>query len=216
MTSRKSHRHLLRPKAHIKFENMQLSTLERCCAAVQRFFSWLRLNEFSLLASLSDLDDLLGKFTICLYQDELPLGWASDVLSGTTRLYRLQRKSAYRKHVPRALANGSQKGASVAAHAAKRVGNCDVRHSPKIAKSCGGYVGGLWRALAGVGNPVAGVAPFSNRKPKKFCHAKGTKRSSDVAELAQVTKCGSRVCDQASEAHTTASAEGFCGELQNS
>ena len=87
MTSRKSHRHVLRPKANIKFENMQLRTLERYRAAVKRFSSWLRLNEFSLLASLSDLDDLLGEFRICLYQDELPLGWASDVLSGTKRLY---------------------------------------------------------------------------------------------------------------------------------
>jgi integrase len=87
MPGRKIQQRRLVRKAHIKFEALAPATLRRYKIAVNRFFVWRKSAGYSLPKTLERLDFLSGEFVNFLYQDERPLGWAGDFLSGIKRLF---------------------------------------------------------------------------------------------------------------------------------
>ena len=60
---------------------------------IKRFFVWLSSAEKTLPVSLDELDEAIGEYIKHLYQDDLPVGGASDVVCGFKRLYPKCRKS---------------------------------------------------------------------------------------------------------------------------
>ena len=107
MTKGKLRRKPLTKKAHIKHEGITDKTLEKYRVAVRRFFDWLKDNGELLPNDLDNLDNVAGEFVNDLYQDDRPLGWASEFACGMKRLYpkcskKLQITSSYVKNWPRA------------------------------------------------------------------------------------------------------------------
>ena len=63
------------------------------------FFSWLKEAKPALPTSLSELDARLGDYLNYLYQDELPLNWGSDTVSGFKRFYPACRRHLETSHM---------------------------------------------------------------------------------------------------------------------
>ena len=70
-----------------------LGTIHKYNLAINRFFVWLKSAEKSLPVSWDELDEAIGEYINHLYQDDLPVGWASDVVCGFKRFYPKCRKS---------------------------------------------------------------------------------------------------------------------------
>ena len=107
MTRSKPRRKPLTKKAHIKHEGITDKTLVKYRVAVRRFFDWLKDNGEQLPNDLDNLDNVAGEFVNDLYQDDRPLGWASEFSCGLKRLYpkcskKLQITSSYVKNWQRA------------------------------------------------------------------------------------------------------------------
>lgn len=66
-------------RSHIKYVGLQVSTILKCEAS-----------EFSIPGTLTALDSRAADYVNELYQDDLPLGWATD--SGLKRLNRNSRR----------------------------------------------------------------------------------------------------------------------------
>ena len=80
-------------RGHVKYAGLQLSTIRKYNLAIKRFFVWLDSAEKTVPVSLEDLDEAVGEYINHLYQDDLPVGWASDVVCGFKRFYPKCRKS---------------------------------------------------------------------------------------------------------------------------
>ena len=84
--------HQLVRKEHVKYESLSPDTVKKYKTGVRRFWFWVRLVTGKRPKSVRELDFLSGEFINFLYQDERPLGWASDFLCGLKRLYPFCRK----------------------------------------------------------------------------------------------------------------------------
>ena len=80
-------------RGHVKYAGLQLSTIRKYNLAIKRFFVWLDSAEKNVPVSLEELDEAVGGYINHLYQDDLPVGWASDVVCGFKRFYPKCRKS---------------------------------------------------------------------------------------------------------------------------
>ena len=103
MTKSKLRRKPLTKKAHIKHEGITDKTLVKYRVAVRRFFDWLKDNGEQLPNDLDNLDNVAGEFVNDLYQDDRPVGWASEFSCGLKKLYikcskKLQITSSYVKN----------------------------------------------------------------------------------------------------------------------
>ena len=74
-------------RSHIKYVGLQVATVLKYRKAVARFFAWMKGSNFPLPVTLPDLDVRAAEYINELYQDDLPLGWASDFICGLKRLY---------------------------------------------------------------------------------------------------------------------------------
>ena len=74
-------------RSHIKYVGLQVSTILKYRKAVARFFAWLKASEYCIPNTLAALDNRAAEYVNELYQDDLPLGWATDFISGIKRLY---------------------------------------------------------------------------------------------------------------------------------
>ena len=94
-------------RSHIKYVGLQVATIIKYKKAVARFFAWLKANASVWPSSLFLLDELAAEYVNELYQDDLPLGWASDFVCGLKRLYpkcrrQLETASAFLRNWQRA------------------------------------------------------------------------------------------------------------------
>ena len=80
-------------QGHVKYAGLQLGTIHKYMLAINCFFVWLNSAEKYLPVSLDELDEAIGEYINHLYQDDLPVGWASDVVCGFKRFYAKCRKS---------------------------------------------------------------------------------------------------------------------------
>jgi integrase len=74
-------------KLHLKFVSISPATTRRYKIAVHRFFVWRKSAGHSAVSSLAQLDQLGGEYLNFLWQDDSPLYWAGDFVSGLKRLY---------------------------------------------------------------------------------------------------------------------------------
>ena len=87
MTKKKHTRRPLAKKAHVKYVGITEKTLTKYRFAVARFFDWLRENNEELPDDLEELDNTASEFVNELYQDDRPVGWASEFACGLKKLY---------------------------------------------------------------------------------------------------------------------------------
>ena len=80
-------------RGHVKYAGLQLSTIRKYNLAIKCFFVWLDSAEKIVPVSLEELDDAVGEYINHLCLDDLPVGWASDVVCGFKRFYPKCRKS---------------------------------------------------------------------------------------------------------------------------
>ena len=80
-------------QGHVKYAGLQLGTIRKYNLAINRFFVWLNSAEKTLPVSLDELDEAIGEYINHLYQNDLPVGWASDVVCGFKQFYPECRKS---------------------------------------------------------------------------------------------------------------------------
>ena len=80
-------------QGHVKYAGLQLGTIHKYNLAINRFFVWLSSAEKALFVSLAELDEAIGEYVNHLCQDDLPVGWASDVVCGFKCFYPKCRKS---------------------------------------------------------------------------------------------------------------------------
>ena len=62
-------------------------TLQKYRVAVARFFDWLKKNGEEMPNDLDELDAIASEFINELYQDDRPVGWASEFACGLKKLY---------------------------------------------------------------------------------------------------------------------------------
>ena len=108
MTKSKVRKRPLTKKAHIKHVGITDKTLAKYRVAVRRFFDWLKDNGEQLPNDLDDLDNVASEFVNELYQDDRPVGWASEFSCGLKKLYpkcskKLQITSSYVKNWQKAI-----------------------------------------------------------------------------------------------------------------
>ena len=108
MTRTRRPRDPLTKKAHIKHVGITEKTLKKYRFAVSRFFDWLKKNGEELPDDLEELDNAASEFVNELYQDDRPVGWASEFACGLKKLYpkcckKLQITSAYVKNWQKAI-----------------------------------------------------------------------------------------------------------------
>ena len=108
MTRKRQTKNPLAKKAHIKHVGITEKTLKKYRFAVARFFDWLRENDEELPDDLEELDNIASEFVNELYQDDRPVGWASEFACGLKKLYprcskKLQITSSYLKNWQKAI-----------------------------------------------------------------------------------------------------------------
>ena len=83
-TSRKWNRarQFLAPRRHIKYAGVQPATVKRYRQQLSRFFAYLSSNRIPRPASLEELDHEVGEYINALYQDDYPLSFGNDLVSG--------------------------------------------------------------------------------------------------------------------------------------
>ena len=74
-------------REHVKLKGLGAVSRYRYKRAVWRFLEWRKLAEFPKPRKLIHLEYQCGEFIIFLYQDERPLYWAGDFLSGMKRYW---------------------------------------------------------------------------------------------------------------------------------
>ena len=87
MGARKRHRVPLKPRKHVKYEGVQPGTLHRYRKEVRAFFQYLHDFSIPLPGTLSKLDYELSEYINHLYQDDMPLNYGNDAVSGLKRLF---------------------------------------------------------------------------------------------------------------------------------
>ena len=73
-------------KEHVKYANLSVKGERRYDLAVHRFFNWCDLNQFSMPTTFPELDYVGGEYIDYLYQNDHPVHWGGDLLSGLKRL----------------------------------------------------------------------------------------------------------------------------------
>ena len=73
------------PKRHVKYEGILAATIKRYRRQLRNFFAYLRENELSLPGDLEDLDVLVGDYINHIYQDDYPINFRNDLVSGLKR-----------------------------------------------------------------------------------------------------------------------------------
>ena len=84
---RRSRRLRLVPKQHIKYEGLQPMTIKRYRRQINCFFEYLNDNDLDLPVDFDDLDETVGEFINHLYQDDYPINYGNDLLSGLKRFF---------------------------------------------------------------------------------------------------------------------------------
>ena len=69
-------------RAHIKFVSIPARTISKYRVGIQRFFKWQRIEKLPMPQSFDELDHQAGEYINFMYQDDRPLGWATDFVSG--------------------------------------------------------------------------------------------------------------------------------------
>ena len=87
MTKKTPPRKPLPKKGHIKYVGITPRTLKKYRFAVARFFDWLKRNCEEMPDDLDSLDTVASEFVNELYQDDRPVGWASEFACGLKKLY---------------------------------------------------------------------------------------------------------------------------------
>ena len=84
---RRSRRLRLVPKQHIKYEGLRPMTITRYRRQINCFFEYLSDNDLDLPVDFDDLDETVGEFINHLYQDDYPINYGNDLLSGLKRFF---------------------------------------------------------------------------------------------------------------------------------
>ena len=74
-------------KTHLKWLGISSETNRRYKAAVKRFFEYVEIRFLKKPSSLRGLRFAAGEFVNFVYQDDRPLDWAGNFLSGMKRLH---------------------------------------------------------------------------------------------------------------------------------
>ena len=72
-------------KVSLKYRGIQPSTKKRYEAQLKAFFLFLKGNELELATSWRDLDLQVAEYVDHMFQDDVPIGYAGDLLSGLSR-----------------------------------------------------------------------------------------------------------------------------------
>ena len=80
-------------KEHIKWKGLSDKGKARYRRAIFRFLEWRKLAELSKPRKITALEYQCGEFVIFLYQDDRPIYWAGDFLSGMKRCYMQGRRA---------------------------------------------------------------------------------------------------------------------------
>ena len=83
---RKLRRIPLVPKRHVKYEGILAATLHRYRRQIRNFFTYLSDNGVELPQDLESLDDLVSEYINHIYQDDYPIDFGNDLVSGLKRL----------------------------------------------------------------------------------------------------------------------------------
>ena len=73
-------------KEHVKYANLGVKGERRYDLAVHNFFNWCDASNITLPNTFPGLDFVAGEYIIFLYQNDRPLHWGGDLLSGLKRL----------------------------------------------------------------------------------------------------------------------------------
>lgn len=84
---RRSRRFKLVPKQHIKYEGLQPMTTKRYRRQMRFFFIYLSDRNIDLPSDMTDLDETVGEYINHLYQDDYPVNYGNDLVSGLKRFY---------------------------------------------------------------------------------------------------------------------------------
>ena len=84
---RRRRRLRLVPKQHIKYEGLQPMTILRYRRQIRCFFTYLTDNDMDTPNDLDDLDETVGEYINHLYQDDYPINYGNDLVSGLKRFF---------------------------------------------------------------------------------------------------------------------------------
>lgn len=84
---RRSRRLRIVPKQHIKYEGLRPMTIKRYRRQIKFFFTYLNDRCIDLPYDLTDLDETVGEYINHLYQDDYPVNYGNDLVSGLKRFY---------------------------------------------------------------------------------------------------------------------------------
>ena len=73
--------------AHLKYAAITTTTVLKYRRAIRFFFLWPRRSGLAFPTSHAQLDAQLAEFLNFLYQDDYPMYWGANALSGFKRLY---------------------------------------------------------------------------------------------------------------------------------
>ena len=82
---RRARRVPLVPKRHVKYEGIMAATIFRYRRQLKIFFEYLRQNELALPSDVDDLDLLVSEYINHIYQDDYPVNFGNDLVSGLKR-----------------------------------------------------------------------------------------------------------------------------------
>ena len=94
MAGAKKSRKVVR-RQHLKYVGVAKQTMKRYRQAVHRFFLFLVQFELRMPQSVEELDEKGGEFINHLFQDDYPIYYATDFLSGLKRLFPRCRNSMF-------------------------------------------------------------------------------------------------------------------------
>ena len=80
-------------KGHLKWKGLSDNGRARYKRAILRFLEWRKLAELSKPRRITALEYQFGEFVNFVYQDERPVYWAGDFLSGMRRCYMQGRRA---------------------------------------------------------------------------------------------------------------------------
>ena len=72
-------------RAHIKYLSITARTMSKYRVGIQRFFKWQSIQGLAMPSDFDELDFQASEFVKCVYQDDRPLGWVTDFVSGLKR-----------------------------------------------------------------------------------------------------------------------------------
>ena len=73
------------PKRHVKYEGIMAATIYRYKRQLKFFFDYLRENDLALPSDVDDLDITVSEYINHIYQDDYPVNFGNDLVSGLKR-----------------------------------------------------------------------------------------------------------------------------------